>query len=209
MRVPQHNRPISVAMREIAASREKEEMSRLMREEAMAQQVEQMSDQVPKEYMQMMLQMFKSIGAAGQFAHIPADPAEFKRQAIEQAAYAYCSIYIDRQPNGAFRLWDFDELVSGAISIVFHPAGADTVDRGGEDQPERYLIQVPDDLHELRGAAARAFGKYLHFIGIFVALAARVPCTVCNGESPGYCPGCDGLGWSVDASQVNIDEVAK
>jgi hypothetical protein len=205
MRVPQHNRPISVAMREIAASREKEEMSRLMREEAMAQQVEQMSDQVPKEYMTMMLQMFKSIGAAGSFAHIPADPAEFKRQAIEQAAYAYASTHMERQPNGAFRLWDFDELVSAAISIVFHPA--ETLD--GEDAPERYLIQVPDDMHELRGAAARAFGKYLHFIGVFVALAARVPCAVCKGESPGYCPGCDGLGWSVDATQVNIDEVAK
>jgi hypothetical protein len=208
MRVPQHNRPISVAMREIAASREKEEMARLMREEAMAQQVEQMSDQVPKEYMQMMLQMFKSIGGS-HYAQIPADPAEFKRQAIEQAAYAYSSIYMERQPNGSFRMWDFDELVAVAISIVYHPPKTPTMEElAGSDKP-RYVIEAPELMYELEGPPAVAFGRYLHFIGVFVALGARVPCETCKGESPGYCPGCDGLGWSVDATKVNIDEVQK
>ena len=118
----------------------------------------------------------------------PRDPAAYRAEMIEYAAYRWSGLYIERPPDGGLVMHDFEEYVHCAVRIHFAGGPQETV----------YIVSS-DNEFTLHGETVQAFLKYLHFIGMFAAIDARIPCPNCEpGKVNKTCTNCDGLGWTVD-----------
>lgn len=136
-------------------------------------------------YIQAIKQMAFPGGAPG---GPPRDPAAYRAEMLEYAAYRWSGLYIERPPDGGLVLHDFEEYVRCAVRIHF----------AGSETGAVYVIS-PDNEFTLHGETVHAFLKYLHFIGMFAAIDARIPCPNCEpGKVNKDCTNCDGLGWTVD-----------
>ena len=128
---------------------------------------------------------------------LPSDE-ELAQNELEMRAEQFSGSFIQTLPNGVTQLLDFSTILQPACQIDIVPPHLESVDPNVHDiareVPLSVLVANPmGGRTTLYGAAAEAFIRYLHYVGVFQLEAAKMKCPQCS--EPCDCPECGGLGW--------------
>jgi hypothetical protein len=108
------------------------------------------------------------------------------RNDLESLADQFVGVFFEKNPDGTWKLWNFDMLIASAIHIYANPIHKDL----------SFTIDTPDgQQYDLVGPTAIAFLRFLHYMGLMMLEANKIPCPVCGHKAPQDCLECGGLGW--------------
>lgn len=196
--------PLSREVRQLEQQNERDSMRGLMRREGAAEAMGEVMRAIQSGDMSQAAKIPSIFNQAMEQGSDEMAAHELRAEDRQQLAYGYASFHWEDDGEGGWKLWDFAEILAGMVKMRCDAAG-------------RFLVETADDQIHLEGPEARAFERYLLFLGMFEARQLRTSCPVCTRphNKPGMdphdaekrCPECAGLAWVLDDREQSVNLV--
>lgn len=146
---------------------------------------------------QQLAALVRSLQAAEEFP--PKDGDELMQEAVNDRGRAYIGLYWQANDDG-YSIIDFEKLVQKTERI-------NVVKSAPDDEYPGVEVVTTRGTEELTGPAAKAFLRYLVFMGLFAAIEYRVPCPCAVNPLPQACGLCGGLGWIIGDPKLDYRQI--
>jgi hypothetical protein len=180
---------------------EEAEMNNLIREQELNEACDKMLPTDLPEDMQGLrdgIRMMAKAQFGKSFPVLPASEEAFRAEELEKLSEMFSGSYLQQTASG-YKLWDFNKLLQGAISIEF------------KSEPLSVVLDIGPEVIELVGDDAQvgiALIRYIHHLGVFELEAAKRPCPECSTSEPKDCDTCGGCGWILDSANAETPDLS-